>query len=229
MRKLFLFDIDGTLISPGPVPRQILNGVFMEYVGQNPDLQLEDVAGFTDPLIIRGALRKCGVKNGDLGSLGAQILRRYLHELAKLYPLSDQPFLYRDALEFLDTVQQAGYLTALLTGNVCEGARIKLERFGLFQRFMFGVFGNDAVLRSDLPWVARERAWEHLAEVVAYRDMVIVGDTPSDARVAAENGARAIIVCRRPEWKDSIRQAGADLVVETLNQAGILSTVAAWS
>ncbi|NQU27584.1 MAG: hypothetical protein HQ528_04785, partial [Candidatus Marinimicrobia bacterium] len=49
-RKLFLFDIDGTLLSPGILPRQLLNRAFLDIAGGNPDLQFADVAGLTDPL-----------------------------------------------------------------------------------------------------------------------------------------------------------------------------------
>ena len=44
-----------------------------------------------------------------------------------------------DALDALPHVQ-----TALLTGNYQGGARIKLEHFGLWDRFAWGAFGDDS-------------------------------------------------------------------------------------
>ena len=46
--------------------------------------------------------------------------------------------------------------------------------------------------------------------------MVLIGDTPEDARAAAVNGCRSVVVCRREEWYEDIINAGADLVVDSL-------------
>ena len=46
--KLYLFDIDGTLISPGPAARKAINSAIENYTDVPPNLQLKDVAGMTD-------------------------------------------------------------------------------------------------------------------------------------------------------------------------------------
>ena len=46
-RKLILFDIDGTLLTPGPVPRQALAEALSHFHGQPIALTFHDVAGFT--------------------------------------------------------------------------------------------------------------------------------------------------------------------------------------
>ncbi|NQT96365.1 MAG: haloacid dehalogenase-like hydrolase [Candidatus Marinimicrobia bacterium] len=216
-RKLFLFDIDGTILSPGILPRRILNKAFFDLAGASPDLQFEDVAGLTDPLIITNGLRKLGITDGVIPKLAVAILERYLTNMERDYPQSDLPVLYRDALDFLDAVQDERHVTALLTGNVEAGAKIKLDRFGLFERFAFGAYGDDSADRTRLPGVARVRAREVLGTEFRFEDLIIVGDTPNDARVAALAGARSVIVCRRPEWEQEIWQAGADLVVPSLS------------
>lgn len=215
-RKLFLFDIDGTLLSPGILPRQILNQAFTDLAGGSPDLQFSDVAGSTDPSIIYNALIKLGHKDGAIKDLSAVILERYLDEMHRQFPGSDLPFIYDDALVFLNAVQEEGHATALLSGNVEAGARIKLDRFGLLDRFSFGAFGDDSSLRSDLPEIARLRAREFLGEEFSINNLVIVGDTPSDAHAASKSGARSVIVCRRPGWEDEIQAAGADIIVSSL-------------
>lgn len=214
-KKLYLFDIDGTLLSPGPGARQIINRVIEKETGQNPDLQLADVAGYTDPVIIRNALRQQGL-NGDIDSLMHSILNNYLDQFSVEYSISDNPFIYDDAIRLLDYVTDQSYAVGLLTGNVRKGAQIKLEKFGLFDRFLFGAFGDDAEDRMGLPAVARERARDALGEAYRYEDMVIIGDTPNDAIIATEHGMDSIIVCRYPEWKNDIIAAGATLVVESL-------------
>ena len=226
-RKLFLFDIDGTILSPGILPRHILNRAFFDLAGGNPDLQFEDVAGLTDPLIITNGLRKLGITDGVIPKLAVAILERYLADMERDYPQSDLPVLYRDAIDFLDAVQAERHVTALLTGNVEAGAKIKLDRFGLFERFAFGAYGDDSADRTRLPGVARVRAREVLGTEFRFEDLIIVGDTPNDARVAALAGARSVIVCRRPEWEQEIWQAGADLVVPSLSDTDNLLKIIA--
>jgi len=55
-KKLFLFDIDGTLISPGGVSRGLLGKAISQETGQDVELGYNDVAGFTDRSITRHAL-----------------------------------------------------------------------------------------------------------------------------------------------------------------------------
>ena len=44
-KKLFLFDIDGTIISPGNVGRKLLDKILLDYFHRSPNLKYEDVAG----------------------------------------------------------------------------------------------------------------------------------------------------------------------------------------
>jgi len=215
MKNLYLFDIDGTLLSPGPVARKIINEVIESATGDNSDLQIEDVAGLTDIVIIRNALQKHGFA-GILSQKIEEVLQTYLVRFEKEYAKSDMAFTYDDAIQYLDYVEHQGHAKALLTGNVRRGAEIKLGKFNLFDRFSFGAFGDDAEDRLGLPMVARERAWDILTEAYRYDNMVIVGDTPHDARVADHYGMESIIVCRKPEWKEEILQAGATTVVDSL-------------
>ncbi len=214
---LFLFDIDGTLLSPGLLPREILNRVFFEFTGTDPDIQFSEVAGLTDYLIIQNTLTRLGIVDGRMPDMREKVLQAYLAEMRELYPRSGQPVLYQDAVDFLDAVQIAGHFTALLTGNVQVGAQIKLGRFNLFERFSFGAFGDDSINRENLVPIAQARAVQVLGINFNFSELIIVGDTPSDAHVAHCAGAKSIIVCRRPGWEDEIRLAGADIVVNHLD------------
>ncbi len=57
-KYLFLFDIDGTLISPGGVSRGLLAKAVTEKTGEKVHLGYNDVAGYTDRSIVRNALLK---------------------------------------------------------------------------------------------------------------------------------------------------------------------------
>lgn len=65
-KQLVLFDIDGTLIHPGTLARQLMNEAVTRAAGVSPELKMEEVAGFTDPSIIRKALQKVRFNSEDL-------------------------------------------------------------------------------------------------------------------------------------------------------------------
>jgi len=219
--KLFLFDIDGTLISPGPSARKAINRAIENFTRIPPNLQIKDVAGMTDRLIVKNALEKNGT-DGDITEVINNIINDYLTLFENTYLESTGAFVYEDALELVQKVKENGFPLGLLTGNVKRGAQIKLNRFDLMKHFSFGAFGEEGETRSDLPIVARSRAREVLDRTYPFEDIILVGDTPEDAIAARVNGCKSIIVCRRQEWYDDIIEAGADLVVDSLDDTAII-------
>ncbi len=219
--KLFLFDIDGTILSPGPAARMIINEEIEAFTGTSPDLQFKDVAGLTDRLIIRNALQKCGM-DGEIPQLIPIILDNYLTKVEGAYSASSEAFVYDDAIKLIERIKTNGYPMGLLTGNVKRGAEIKLGRFDLMKHFAFGAYGDDAEIRSELPIIARNRAQEVLGKSFEFKDVILIGDTPEDAQAAKVNGCKSIIVCRRKMWYNEIIKAGADLIVERLDDPVIV-------
>jgi len=218
--KLFLFDIDGTLISPGPSARKAINRAIENFTGIPPNLQIKDVAGMTDRLIVKNALEKNGTV-GDITETTNNIINNYLALFENTYLESKEAFIYEDAMELIQKVKDKRIPLGLLTGNVKRGAEIKLKRFDLMKHFSFGAFGEEGATRSDLPIVARNRANNVLGQNYEYDEIVLVGDTPEDAIAAKVNGCKSIIVCRRKEWYQDIISAGADLVVDSLDDPAI--------
>jgi len=218
--KLYLFDIDGTLISPGPSARKAINQAIENFTGIPPNLQIKDVAGLTDRLIVKNTLRKNGT-DGDITEVINNIINDYLTLFEDTYLESKEAFVYEDALKLIQNIKEKCFPLGLLTGNVKRGAQIKLNRFDLMKHFSFGAFGEEGKTRSDLPIVARNRAREVLNQTYEYDEIVLVGDTPEDAIAARINGCKSIIVCRRQEWYDEIVKAGADLIVERLDDPAI--------
>ena len=81
----------------------------------------------------------------------------------------------------------------LLTGNLVEGARAKLEAVGIDpQMFAVGAYGTDHELRPELPAIAQRRAREMLGVEFIGSQIVIIGDTPADVQCGRAIGARAI-------------------------------------
>ena len=82
--KLFLFDIDGTIISPGNVARKLLDKIVLDNFKQSPNLNYDDVAGSTDPIIVETALLRIGEKEPLSQSINF-VLTLYQNELKEVY------------------------------------------------------------------------------------------------------------------------------------------------
>ena len=216
-KKLFLFDIDGTIISPGDVGRKLLDRIFLENYNRSPCLKYDDVAGSTDPLIVEKSLLRIGEKKSLSKSIDF-VLDLYQDLLEEVFNKSEKPFVYHDSIHLLNKVKKDGHFVGLLSGNILRAAKIKLRKFDLWDQFPFGVYGEDAASRDDLVWMAREKAWDVLQESFNFEDIILIGDTAADADAASVNGAKSIIVCRIPDKKTQLEKSNATIIVDDLSK-----------
>ena len=221
MKKLFLFDIDGTLISPGNIARKLLDKIFLDEFGKSPSFKYDDVAGSTDLVIVANGLSRIKIKSNSTNELIERVLKLYIAELGSAFEKSPKPFVYKDTIKLLNKVREKRCSYGILTGNIKAAAKIKLKKFNLWKEFSFGVYGEDANSRSDLVWLAREKAWEELEESFRFKDIILVGDTVSDAEAASQNGSKSIIVSRIDDKKAGLEESSATIVVDDLNQVNL--------
>ena len=205
-RRLILFDIDGTLIAPGPIPRALFGQALSQVLGREISLSFNDVAGATDPTIAAAVLRREGMADGQLARGVQQVLDWYAPRVAEQLPGSGTVTVHGGAEALVHGCLARGWDVALLTGNLPGGAKAKLADTGLWDLFSFGIFGDEGNSRVDLPPLAREKAWDRLGKVYHAHETILVGDTPADAQVARLAGMRSLVVCRRdePQWREAI-------------------------
>jgi phosphoglycolate phosphatase-like HAD superfamily hydrolase len=82
----------------------------------------------------------------------------------------------------------------LVTGNIEEGARMKLDHVQLNEYFPIGAYGSDSADRLDLPAIAVERASKYFEQQFLQDDVLIVGDSVNDILCAKHYGARCLAV-----------------------------------
>lgn len=214
--KLVLFDIDGTLLHGGTSARESLAVALSEVTGKQIELRTEDVAGNTDLGIFRHALEREGFESDEIDRLLPRTIERYLEVVSEAYPSRNDQYLFPGIKELLARLNDRDDIRlGLLTGNLMEGARIKLEPFDIWHYFEVGAFGSDAANRNDLPGIALQKARDQLGEHYTPEQTLIVGDTPRDALCAKVNDIRALIICRRPEWLEEIQQHHPFLIVNS--------------
>jgi phosphoglycolate phosphatase len=194
MKRLVLFDIDGTLLSAGGAGARAVRDAMMEVYGQTGAIGGYNMGGRTDPQIVRELLTAVGWSLEDVEAGLERLWDAYLRNLrvevarATIRPFPGVP-------ELLDRIEVSGEPTVLglLTGNVMEGARLKVDAAGLgFGRFRVGAYGSDHWQRPELPAVAARRAREATGLDFAGKEIVIIGDTPFDISCGAHLGVRTI-------------------------------------
>lgn len=221
MSNLVLFDIDGTLLRSGPAPLSCLAAAFTRVTGRTfPQLQ---PAGKTDPLIVREAFRLVGIPKRDWVEQEQRILRKYpVYLERKEDELRSQSELLRGVTELLVSLRSRSYAMGLLTGNLENTARRKLDVFDLNQFFPIGGFGSDCADRNRLGRVALERASRYYGRRFNHQKVWIVGDTPRDVQAARSLGARCLAVATGPFHQAFLEEFLPDAVLPSLAEVKLV-------
>jgi phosphoglycolate phosphatase len=208
--KIVLFDVDGTLLWTDGAGRRAIHRALKDVLGIEHPAAHFRFDGRTDPEIVRLLAAAAGRDHGP-GVIG-DVLKRYVSLLTdELSRPGHRTKVYPGVFELVAALEaRADCVVGLLTGNVAEGARLKLRSGGLdIARFKVGAFGSDHEERSALPAIAQRRARESLGVEAAGQDVVIVGDTPADVTCGLGVGARAIGVATGSYSVPDLVAAGA--------------------
>lgn len=175
----------------------------MEVFGTVGSMKMIDFQGKTDPLILKESLSHMGFSEDEIFLKTESLKERYFFHLRDNIS-KFKTILHPGIRELLDSLSAAsGIYIGLLTGNFKVSAEIKLSRFDLNSYFGFGVFGDDAGIRNDMPPIARQRVLEHYSLDIPFERIYIIGDTVYDIECAQTNGAVSIAV--GTGWGDTMR------------------------
>jgi phosphoglycolate phosphatase-like HAD superfamily hydrolase len=221
---VLLFDIDGTLVSMRGAGRRALVRAFGAELGRPEVFDGLEFAGMTDPAIVRHGLTAAGVPT-DPASI-TRLLDAYVEHLSDEVRRSTDCIVHPGVEALLDAVAAAPRVAiGLGTGNVRAGARAKLERLGLYDRFAFGGFGCDHEERPRLLEVGAARGAAHLGTARDACRVVVIGDTPRDVGAAHAIGAEAVAVATSAFTVEALRGAGASAAFADLRASGVLEAV----
>lgn len=221
MTTVALFDIDGTLMTTGGAGRRAMRAAFGEVVDAPHALDDVKLGGKTDPMILREGLEVIG--RAYDAALVEQILERYLERLEVEVARSPGYHVFDGVLTILDHAHALNAAVGLGTGNVERGAQVKLARGALNDRFAFGGFGSDAEDRTELIRAGAERGAARLGRPLSECRVIVIGDTPRDVRAAHGIGAVCLAVATGGYDVSALQKAGADLVVERLDDPRALA------
>jgi phosphoglycolate phosphatase len=215
--RILLFDIDGTLISSGGAGAVAWRRAFEELHGIPADIGRFTDAGMPDPDV--GARTFEAVLGRKASPLElAQLVQRRLEHLPEAIAESKGYKVLPGVPERLRQLSRAGHLLGLITGNGDGAAYVKLARGDLMRWFTFGAYASAGVDRPGIVRQAVERGEAMLGQDVPNTDIYVIGDTPLDVEAAHAVGCTAIAVATGHYDADALRAAGADHVIETMEE-----------
>lgn len=214
--RVFLFDIDGTLLSTGGAGVRAFRRASALW-GHPGAMDAVSFHGRTDTSLAREFLQRVGLDDSQTS----------IHRFLDVYTFLLDDELSQGTGEVCPGVREwiallsrraVPPLLGLLTGNVRRGAVLKLSVHGLDGHFVSGAFGDDHESRDELAHLARMRAGRCLNQELAPHEIIVIGDTPADIACARAIGSPCLAVAtgafsvrqlseHHPHWVvDSFRQ-----------------------
>jgi len=218
MKRLLLFDIDGTLVLGGPA-KGAFHTALLETFGTAGDIETHNFAGKTDPQIARELLSVAGLSDAEIDAGFPALWDRYLHHLGERLPGHPMNVLPGVGSLLQALSEEADVALGLLTGNIVRGAELKLRSVGLFDHFRMGSYGSDSEIRNDLAPIALQRAAETWRPFDP-REVWVIGDTPADVECGQAGGTRTLGVATGRYGPEILAQAGADVVLDDMADTG---------
>lgn len=213
--NVVLFDIDGTLLSTGGAGTYALREALRDAFGV-AEPQDVPVSGRTDRGIARNMLLTHGLPDTD--DNWRQFRDAYLRHLGRQLPLRPGRVL-PGVHELLGSLAgRVDVLIGLLTGNLHEGARLKLRHYQLDHHFAFGGFGDRHPDRDSVAAEALAATRAHAGERPISPDRVwVIGDTPFDITCGRSIGAKTVAVATGTYERDSLAAFEPDMLLDTLD------------
>lgn len=176
IRKLLIWDIDGTLVDCGSAGRLAMNKTFKDLYGVDNGFEGISMAGRLDQVILKDALKTHGIDQADLENFYSHykdVLDEVLHQTdIKIYAGIIDVLAY--------TKNRWDVLNVISTGNSSVGAWLKLKHAGIDHYFEHGAFGCSFSRREDLVGhIIKEVEHKHQMSLKT-NHIFVIGDTPHD-------------------------------------------------
>lgn len=195
--KLFLFDIDGTILQLKMGKSRIIFAdvffdVFAVRIEQN---RIPNFAGMTDLQILFELGTLASIPYDKILSQTDLLWKKLLDRFREVCN-SEHLEIFPGVEELVENLSNDPNIQlALLTGNFRENAYLKLANFGLDKYFPFGAFGSDNRQRNELPAIAIKRANVFVGKsVFNINNTLIIGDGPREVACAKANGIKVACV-----------------------------------
>jgi phosphoglycolate phosphatase-like HAD superfamily hydrolase len=217
-----LFDIDGTLIDTGGAGRDAMVAVLAGEFCVNVETDGVGFAGRTDRAIVSDLFRSNAIEDDEAN------WQRFCTMFVKHLPdylARREGRVLPGVVELLELLRaREDVVLGLLTGNLRDGARLKLTHYGLYDYFFaadppeLGAFGDHRHARDEVACDAMAAVRRRYGSRVEVDRVWVVGDTPRDVQCARAIGAKAVAVATGGHSRDELRPTDPDLLLADLTE-----------
>lgn len=220
--RLLLFDIDGTLLRTGGAGMRSMANVAARLFGEQFRWDGIVASGSLDPVIFAEAAALNQL--ADHESHHDRFRDHYVDELTiqleqNRHLLQVMPGIHALLGELQQRAQRRGdVVLGLLTGNYTAAVPVKLRAAGINPDwFTITCFGDEAPTRPDMVALALRKYERMFGRAIEPRRVIVIGDTPRDVDCAKAHGCTAFCVATGGYDVNELRDAGADIAVESLD------------
>ena len=218
MKKLVLFDLDGTLVNAAGAGRNSLGKAMEDLYGVNPQFDHALISGRTDLdnfTLVYGLIKK-GKKPSaaEMKKITAKYLE-FLPEQVQKMVRTKKYGKVKGVEKFLTLLAaQKDIILGLGTGNLEKGAFIKLAPSKLDRFFTLGGYGEDGHTREEMLAAAVKRAEKKFKTKITPDQVYVIGDTHRDICAAKNCGFHSAVLTTGFGEPDKIQRAAAELEME---------------
>lgn len=216
MKKLFLFDIDGTLIRSGGAGKRSFDKAFQELFGIRDAFKNVDMHGMLDPIIFNNAAQYHKIKSNGHFVKFKKLYIKHLKEESKRIETWRK---IEGIIDFLKKYKNQAYF-ALLTGNIFEGAKIKLQTMKLWEYFdtpEVGAYGDHAKERVLLGEIALDNIKKIKGLSFNSDNIYVFGDTKHDIAVAKHIKAKSVALTSGGISEGELKRHNPDYIADNYN------------
>lgn len=229
MKKLVLFDLDGTLVNAGGAGRTSLRKAIKELYGVEPEFDHSLISGRTDLdnfsivySLIKKGKKPTAAEMKKMKAKYLEILPTEVHAVVRCKKYDLVPGVEK----FLKMLSKdKDVILGLGTGNLEEGAKIKLEPSKLASYFTVGGYGEDGQTREEMLQAAVKRAEKKFKTKLEPDQVYVIGDTHRDICAAKNCGFHSAVLTNGFGDAQKIQRAAAELETKDFND---LTTFCVW-
>jgi phosphoglycolate phosphatase-like HAD superfamily hydrolase len=214
IRKLLIWDIDGTLVDCGAAGRKAMDRTFEDLFQVKNGFDGISMSGRLDQVILKDAFERHGVAATDL----QVFYDRYEKVLDSVLENTDVR-LYQGIEKVLAyTGAHKEMINVISTGNCEVGAWLKLKHAGIDHYFDKGGFGCSFTAREDLVGqVIKDVEAEHQLSFLP-ENVFVIGDTPHDITSGQHHQATTIAVLTGSYTKEELMAYQPTYIIENFAQ-----------
>ena len=215
MARVWLFDIDGTLVSSGGAGSLAMGRALEETFQSRSCLDAISFAGRTDFAITRDIFAAHAIEFQS--EMITAFYECYLQHLPAAMK-SCQGRVLPGVESLLDALKKTTDQLGILTGNMQPAAEIKLRHFGIDSYFSFGGYGCKHESRNDVAAEALAQAQQTSREAIDPTQVWVVGDTPNDVACARSQNLNAVAVATGVYPMDTLAKCEPNVLLDTLER-----------